>query len=171
MKKLFILLSLSMVMLFAQGGVDIGKLIKPSFSKNVTVTKKQFKLNKKQMKQIQNAAKAKMDSNIVRLYTVKSVKKIEGYAVLLLSTIRTKKAVVLYIMDTNEKIKSMEIVLFKEPLEYKPKKNWQNTFKGKTKNNNLFAGKGIPTISGATMSARAITDASRLAISIVERYK
>lgn len=164
-------MALSMVMLFAQGGVDIGKLIKPSFSKNVTVTKKQFKLNKKQMKQIQNAAKAKMDSNIVRLYTVKSAKKIEGYAVLLLSTIRTKKAVVLYIMDTKAKIKSMEIVLFKEPLEYKPKESWQNRFKNKTEKDNLFAGKGIPTISGATMSARAITDASRLAIALVKVYK
>ncbi|HIQ47718.1 MAG TPA: FMN-binding protein [Sulfurovum sp.] len=169
MKKILLVTILSVTALLARGGgVDIGKLMKPSFSKNTQVTKKQLKLNTKQVKLLQKKAQAKLDSNVIRLYTAKNGSKTEGYGVLLLQTIRTKKAAVLYIMDTKAKIKSIEIVAFKEPIEYKPKQNWQNSFKGKTKEKNLYAGKGIPTISGATMSARAISDAARIAIALVE---
>lgn len=171
MKKLTIFFLLTLTLLYSKSGVDIGKLIKPSFSKDVMVTKKQFKLTSKEIKLLQKKAKAKLDSNVVRMYTVKKGKKTEGYAVLVLKTIRTKKAAVLYIMDTKKKIKSIEIVAFNEPSEYKPKQNWQNSFKGKSKEDNLYAGKGIPTISGATMSARSISDAARIAIAIVENYK
>ena len=172
MKKAILILTLCATTLFSKsGGVDIGKLIAPSFSKNAKVTKKQFVLKGKALSAIQNAAKAKVDSRTIRFYTVKSGNKVEGYAVLLLKTMRTKKAVVLYITDTKAKIKSIEIVAFQEPHEFKPKKSWQNTFKGKSKKDNLYAGKGIPTISGATLSARGLADASRIAIAVVERYR
>jgi len=157
--------------MYAKGGIDIAKVLKPSFSPSVTVTKKQFNLSKKQMKAVQNSAKAQLDSNVIRMYTIKQGKSIQGYAVLIVQTIRTKKAAVLYVMDQNQKLKGIEILAFKEPSEYKPNKAWQGVFKGKTKEDNLFSGKGIPTISGATLSARAIADAARIAISIVEMYK
>jgi hypothetical protein len=70
-----------------------------------------------------------------------------------------------------KQIKSIEIIQFQEPSEYKPNQAWKDVFTGKSKADNLFSGKGIPTISGATMSARAIADASRIALSIVEMYK
>lgn len=167
-----ILLALLMIsMANAKGGVDISKIIKPSFSPSVKVTKKQFKLNSKEMKAVQKSAKAELDSNVIRMYTVKKGKNIQGYAVLIVQTVRTQKAAVLYIMDNKETLKSIEILAFKEPSEYKPNKAWQGVFKGKTREDNLFSGKGIPTISGATLSARAIADASRIALSIVKMYK
>lgn len=172
MKRIILVLIFSATALFGKsGGVDIGKLIKLSFPKNVQVTKRQFKLNAKQVKKLQNKAKARLDSNVIRLYSIKSGKRVEGYAVLIIKTIRTKNAAILYIIDTKEKIKSIEIVAFSEPPEYKPNKSWQSLFKGKVKEDNLFAGKGLPTISGATLSARAIADASRIALFVVEMYK
>ncbi len=170
MKKITIIMLFTSI-LFAKGGVDISKLITPSFSNGVKVTKSQFKLNSKDIKIIQKSAKAKVGSNTIRLYRVKNGSKIEGYAVLLLQTIRTKKAAVLFVMDRNQILKSVEIVAFSEPREYKPNQSWLDVFDGKSKSDNLFAGKGIPTITGATMSARAISDVARVAIAIVERYK
>lgn len=169
--RIILLLLLTMTMTYAKGGIDIAKVIKPYFSPSVSVIKKQFKLNAKEMKAVQKSAKAQLDSNVIRMYTIKKGKNIQGYAVLIVQTVRTKKAAVLYIMDTKQKLKSIEILAFKEPSEYKPNKTWQGVFKGKTKEDNLFSGKGIPTISGATLSARAIADAARIAISIVEMYK
>lgn len=170
LKKISIFL-LFMTIVYAKSGVDIGKIIKPSFSANVTITKKQFKLSPRDMKIVQQKSQARLDSNVVRMYTVKSGKKVEGYAVLVIQTVRTKKAAVLYVMDASQKIKNIEIVLFREPGEYKPNQAWQNIFVGKTKEDNLFAKKGIPTISGSTLSARAISDAARIAMAIVETYK
>ena len=170
MKQLLFLL-LTLTMMYAKGGIDIAKVIQPSFSKKVSVTKKQFTLSPKEMKKVQQSAKAQLHSNVVRMYTVKKGKSIEGYAVLVVQTVRTKKAAVLYIMNKTEQIINIEILAFKEPSEYKPNKAWQGVFTGKNKEDNLFSGKGIPTISGSTLSARALADASRIALSIVEIYK
>lgn len=170
MKKLIITILFSSL-LFAKGGIDIATLIKPSFISGVKVSKKQFKLNKQEVKEIQKSAKASLTSNVVRFYKVTKASKIEGYAVLLLQTVRTKKTAVLYIIDKKEKIKSIEIVAFNEPKEYKPNKSWLKEFDDKSLGDNLFSGKGISTISGATMSARAVSDLARIALAIVQRYK
>ncbi|OYZ47796.1 MAG: hypothetical protein B7Y13_09370 [Sulfurovum sp. 24-42-9] len=44
------------------------------------------------------------------------------------------------------------------------------TLQGKTQEDNLYASKGIPVISGATLSSRAISDAARIALVLVKRY-
>lgn len=170
MKKIIITILLS-TLLFSRGGIDIATLIKPSFVSGVKVSKKQFKLNKQEIKKIQKNAKASLTSNVIRFYKVTKESRIEGYAVLLLQTVRTKKTAVLYIIDKKEKIKSIEIVAFNEPKEYKPNPNWLDEFHNKSKDDNLFFGKGISTISGATMSARAVSDLARIALAIVQRYK
>ena len=102
---------------------------------------------------------------------VENASKVVGYGVLVLQRVRTKKAAILYLVSKEQKIKSIEIIYFKEPSEYKPNQAWKDVFIGKSKEDNLFSGKGIPTISGATMSARAIADASRIALTIVAMYK
>ena len=158
-------------MVYAKGSINIGKIIKASFSKSVTLSNKKFKLTPKEIKHVQKNAKARVDSNLIRMYTVHNSKNVEGYAVIIVQKVRTKRAAVLYIIDAKEKIKSIEIWAFNEPSEYKPNEAWKSVFDGKSKEDNLFSGKGIPTISGATLSARAISDASRIALSIVEMYK
>jgi hypothetical protein len=171
MIRYFIVINILLASLWAKGGVDIGALMKPHFSSEVKVTKEQFKLSPTQVKAIQKSAKAKLESPLIRLYRAKKGSSVEGYGVILVQTVRTKKAALLYIIDTQEQIKAIEIVAFMEPSEYKPKKSWVEVFEGKTLHDNLFAGKGIPTISGATLSAKAISDASRLALAIVQKHK
>ncbi len=169
MKILFFLLLSTTI--YAKQGIDIADLIKPSFPFDITVTKQQFTLNGKELKTVQKLAKAKLDSKTIRMYTAKKGKNVVGYAVLIIQTIRTKKAAVLYVIDKKENIKNIEIVAFNEPLEYKPKDRWKSVFKGKNLKDNLFSGKGIPTISGSTLSARTFADAARIALAIIKLYK
>ena len=171
MYKIVIMMMLMLNASYAKAGIDIAKIIKSSFSDSVTISPSQFKLKPLEIKQVQKNAKARIDSNLIRMYTVRANEKIEGYAIIIVQKVRTKKAAILYIIDKNEKIKSIEILAFNEPSEYKPNEAWKSVFEGKSKVDNLFSGKGIPTISGATLSARAISDASRIALSILELYK
>lgn len=171
LKKIVIIGLLGLTFSYAKGGVDVGKVIQASFSSQSIISKKQFRLTPKARKALQHKAKARLDSDIVRLYTVKRGKMIEGYAVLIVQRVRSKKTAVLYMIDKRQTIKGIEILAFHEPLEYKPNKTWQSVFKGKKRSDNLYAGQGIPTISGATLSARTLCDAARIALSIVEIYK
>ncbi len=156
--------------LWCSGGIDVATFITPLFSKNATIEKRQFRLKPQDVQILQKEAKTEIDSDTVRFYKVKNNDTTEGYGVLIIKKVRTKSAAVLYIMDNTYRLKSIEIVAFFEPKEYKPNVSWQKSFEGKTKEDNLFEGKTIPAISGATLSARAVTDAARLAIAIAERY-
>ena len=167
MKKRLLILTLLTTTVFAEK-VVISDILKANYSETITVEKKSLILTKDEAKAIQKRAEAKLNSKIVRLYKVQEANKTVGYAVLLKRKVRTKKTAVLYMVDNNQTIKSIEIVSFKEPLEYKPNESWQEVFKGKTSADTLISGKDVPTISGATMSARSITDMARIALAIIE---
>ena len=170
LKRVFVWVILLSLSVWAKEGVDIAAFITPSFSKGVQIEKKQFRLLPKELKEVQNAAHAVLDSDVIRIYSVKNATQIEGYAVLIAKKIRTKNAAILYTIDTNIRIISTEIVFFAEPAEYKPNQQWLQVFEGKTQEDNLFSSKGIPTISGATLSSRALSDAARIALVLAKRY-
>lgn len=168
MKKSIILLLFFTALLCAQNSISIPQILKLNFSQSTDIEKKNLILSKKEAKMVQKFAKAKLNSKIVRLYEVKKRDKVVGYGVLLRQRIRTKNANVLYIIDSAKEFKGVEIISFKEPLEYKPNKSWQKTFIGKNENDKLVAGRDIPMVSGATMSVRSLTDSARIALGILK---
>ena len=166
MNRKLLILSLFTTAIFAEK-IVIEDILKSNYSTSISVEKKSLILTSDEATAIQKKAQAKLNSKIVRLYKVQEADEIIGYAVLLKRKVRTKNTAVLYMIDGNQTIKAIEIVSFKEPLEYKPNESWQEVFKGKKDTDMLISGKDIPTISGATMSARTITDMSRIALAIV----
>lgn len=139
--------------------------MKESFGENSIISKKNILLSSVKFKEVQKNAKLKLDTKIYRIFTVKKDEMVLGYGILINRKVRSKNAVVLYIIE-NEKLTSMEIIAFNEPLEYIPSKTWQEQFNNKSTSNYLQLNRDIPTISGATLSARSITDGSRLAFSL-----
>ena len=168
-QKITALLLISVLALFAQDKVSIEEILKSNYDANISMEKKSLILTKADVSAIQKNAKTKLGSKIVRYYNVKDGEETVGHALLLQQRIRTKKAAILYMVDANNTMIGIEIVAFHEPSEYKPNDEWKKVFEGKTKEDELTAGKDIATISGATLSARAIADASRLALAIVEQ--
>ncbi|CAA6798714.1 MAG: Unknown protein [uncultured Sulfurovum sp.] len=169
-KKITLIFTILTSMLFSQEKISIDELLKSNFDNlDIKIEKKSLILTKEDVKNIQTLANTKVGSKIVRYYKVTKNEEILGNAILLKQRIRTKNAAILYIVDANKSMLSTEIVSFKEPSEYKPNKEWTEVLNGKTSEDTLMAGKDIPTISGATLSARAISDAARLALAIVEQ--
>lgn len=169
--KLFMLIVLSMTMLYSKGAVSLESIFKSTFSQNVKIGQKTITLSKSEMKALQKKAKAVVDSSTIRYYVVKEGKSTVGHGVLVVQRLRTKMAAILYLISKDGKIKNIEIIAFHEPSEYKPYTSWREIFVGKTKNDTLKMGHDIPTISGATFSARAFTYAARIALVIVEQEK
>ncbi len=167
--KFLIIALFSLTTLYPKGGISLDNIFRTTFSNNITVGQKIIKLSKSEMKALQKKAKAQVDSNIIRFYVVKEKKNTVGYAVLVTQIVRSKKASILYLVDKNKKIKNIEIITFNEPSEYKPFNSWKKTFYGKTKDDDLRDRHGIPTISGATLTARAFSHAARVALAIVEQ--
>lgn len=167
MKTILIFMILVSQMLLAKEPISLMNIFKTTFNNDVMVGQKDIVLNANEKKSLQAKAKATIDSNKIRFYVAKKAQKVEGYGVMIIQRIRTKKAAILYLIDRDVKIKNIEILAFHEPSEYKPYNSWKESFTGKGKGDDLKSGYDIPTISGATLSARAITNASRIALEVV----
>ena len=128
-------------------------------------------LSDAQMTQLSKLSMQKIDSKLHRIYIAKNDVKVLGYGVLMSKKVRTKTAISLYLIGLDGKIKSIEIVAFNEPIEYLPSATWLNVFDQKSSANTLKLNQDIPTTTGATLSARAITDGARLALSLLDIVK
>lgn len=167
MKKWLFSILIFSELLYAGKNNDLQLVFESAYGKNITIKEKVLTLTSTDKKRLQTKASAKIDMSKVRFYTIHKNTALIGYGVLMIQTIRTKKAAILYLIEKDERIKAIEILLFKEPSEYKPATSWEALFIGKSRKDNLIAGDGIPTISGATLSARAVSNAARIALEIV----
>lgn len=157
--------------LFAKNVPYEERIIRENSPLSTIIVKKMLVLPKEEVSAISKRVKLRLNKSVYRTYIAYKDNEVEHYAIILSRVIRTKKATVLYIIDKNDAISSIEILSFKEPREYKPNQAWQNSLVGKTINNDVKAGVDIPTISGATMSASSITDGARLALALIQKIK
>jgi len=166
MKTLLTLLALFLVtQLQAQLLVSPIDAMKESYGSSATISKKNILLTKDKFKAIQKNARVKLETKIYRIFTAKKDKKVLGYGILINKKVRSKNAVVLYFISDNT-LKSIEIVAFNEPREYMPTQKWNSQFKGIKTDIKLELNRDIPSISGATLSARTVTDGSRVAFAL-----
>lgn len=142
------------------------EVLKNNFGNDVTVAEKNIILKSAQKQAIQKAAKTKLNSSIVRTYKVSQGSKHLAYAILLSNKIRSKNGVYLYIINPQDVLESIEIVAFNEPLEYMPNETWKKQFENTDTLQHLNIPKNISTITGATLSARSITESANIAMQI-----
>jgi len=140
--------------------------MKENYSQTATINKKNILLSGEKFHKIQSNAKVKLQTKIYRIYIVKEHGKILGYGILINKKVRSKNAVVMYLITKDGILKGIEIIAFNEPHEYIPSKNWTSQFQNIPTNKMLKLSRDIPTITGATLSARSVTDGSRIAFAI-----
>jgi len=117
--------------------------------------------DKKQKAAAEKLAGKKIAVKAVRAYRASLKGKLVGTAYFDTHKIRTKAQTLLIILDPKAKITRVEVFRFNEPPEYKPKGKWLNRYKGHTLDKKLQIKQSIPNLTGATLTARATTEAVR----------
>jgi hypothetical protein len=168
--KYIALLFVATSLTFAQVMGDPVALTQRTFASK-SVDTQNIILSDAQLQQLIKSAQQPIDSKLYRIYVAKNGDKTAGYGVLMNKKVRTKTAVALYLIGMDSKIKSIEIVAFNEPMEYLPTATWLNVFDNKNATNTLKLNQDIPTTTGATLSARAITDGARAALALLDIVK
>ena len=167
-KLLFYLLTLIMVKTVWAGLLILPeKALKENFP-DAKIEKKNIMLTGSQKKEIQKKSRKKLTSSIFTTYIIKKDGKIIGYALLHSHKVRTKNEVILVSFDKDCNVLDVELIAFYEPPEYQLSDNWMKTFKGKNEKEPPVLKRNVPNITGATLSARATTDAVRQSIYICE---
>ena len=96
-------------------------------------------------------------SRIVTWYVASKEGKVTGYAGLRTVRVRTKDATALYCITPEGALQSIQMVAFHEPREYLPPQRWLKTMEGKRLSDPVSNNEDIPNITGATLSANALT--------------
>jgi len=89
-----------------------------------------------------------------------------GTAYLDTHTVRTMPETILVVVDPAGAIARIEVLSFSEPEEYLPKAHWYEQFQGKPLDDELSLKRAIRPVTGATLTARATTEAARRVLAI-----
>jgi len=149
-------------------GISVESVLKENISKNIQVKKSKIILTKKELKKVQQKAKVSLKTRLYRMYEVSKGLETIGYGILITRKVRSKKATVLYYISKKGMLEFTEILSFLEPREFYPHVQWMSQFIHVKKDALLKLGNDIPTISGATLSARNVVQGARVARAIVE---
>ncbi len=104
---------------------------------------------------------AAVEARVIPYYVGLTGKRIEGYAYFDTHLVRTLPQTVMILLSPEGRIRVIEIVSFDEPEDYLPGARWLAQFEGVEEDGALAPGGRIHALTGATLSARAVTAAAR----------
>jgi hypothetical protein len=99
-------------------------------------------------------------------YVVMRMGAVAGFAYLDTHKVRTLRQTIMVFVTTAGALNKIEILTFGEPQEYMARKIWLQQFPDRKLDDELNIGKKIHGMSGATLTAHAVTDASRRVLAL-----
>lgn len=164
MKKQTIILMLTLVLIItftrlSWSGVYLSRedALKKAFPTATQVETVNLFLTPQEKAQITALTGTEPDSSVYSLYKGMAGGEVLGYAAIESGNVRTMPETLLVVLGNDGKVKFVEILAFFEPEEYKPNQRWLDQFKSRGLSPELRIGGDIAGITGATLSAQAIT--------------
>ncbi len=107
-------------------------------------------------------------SRLVARYIATKDGRVVGRAYVDTHTVRTKKETLLVMLDAAGRVKRVEATAFMEPAEFRAPEAWLRQYTDRRLDAELGLNRAIRPIAGATLTARAATNAVRRALAIDE---
>lgn len=117
---------------------------------------------------IERQAGAALESQLWTIYVGWRGTEIQGYAIIDNHVVRTLPEAFMVVLDPTGTIRRVEILAFYEPPDYMPSERWVGQFAGRSLDADLALRRGIQGITGATLSAVAMTAGVRRALAIFQ---
>ncbi len=119
-----------------------------------------------QMDTVERDAGARPGSALTTRFRARSGQSTIGWAYLDTHRVRTLPETVLVFITPDGSVRRIEVVVFREPMDYLPPTTWYGQFEGRELDEELELKRAIRPITGATLTARATTDAVRRILAI-----
>lgn len=173
MSRIILCFTLSLVFLlyslaFCKVFMTREEALKHVFPDADNILKRNIFLNKEQVEEIESIAKTKLHSKLYVFYEGKKGNEILGYAVIDTHHLRTKTETVIIVINPDGTLKLTEILAFFEPSEYMPSKSWLQLYQNRPLEDSLRLGRGIPNITGATITSNALMKSIRSILAIYQ---
>ena len=123
-------------------------------------------LTEAQIERASQLADDEIDSALVHPYVAHCEGEVAGAAYFDTHRVRTLAETLMVVVDHQGRLMRTEILAFREPQEYIPKDIWYEQFEGQALDEELDLKREIRGVTGATLTARATTDAVRRVLAI-----
>lgn len=107
-----------------------------------------------------------LPSALVRYYAATKDGRPAGEAYFDTHVVRTMTETVMVVVAPDARIARVEVLSFSEPEEYLPRPRWYEQFRARPLDDELSLKRAIRPVSGATLTARATTDAARRVLAL-----
>ncbi len=150
--------------------MDQQQALRAAFPPPAAVERRTLYLDPDQVRRAAALAEVPVDSRVVTYYVASTGASangaILGYAYFDTHLVRTLPESVMIVIGPDDRIRRIDILSFDEPDDYFPKDRWREQFPGRRLDDDLALGRGIRTLTGATLSARAVTQAARRVLAL-----
>ena len=132
-----------------------------AFPRGAVVKRQPVFLNPAQRASAQKISGVEFDDGLIVRYVGVLNGRIAGYAYFDSHRVRTLPETLMIVVTPDAKVSRIEILSFSEPSDYFPRERWLDQFEGRKLDDELSLRKAIRPISGASLTGRAIVNASR----------
>jgi hypothetical protein len=130
------------------------------------VERKSIFLTEAEVAEVARLSGGEKPSALAAAYVASRDRKVVGTAYFETHLVRTLAETLMVVVSPAGTIARIEVLSFSEPEEYLPKEHWYAQFPGKGLDDELSVKRGIRPVSGATLTARATTEAARRVLAL-----
>lgn len=131
-----------------------------------TLQRKEHFLTEAQAQKVKALAGVDLAGLWTVAYEARKDGKLLGVAFFDTHRVRTLNETAMVAVSAEGKVLRVEVVAFREPSEYMAREAWKQQLVGRGLDGELKLGRGIRPLSGATLTANALTDASRRGLAL-----
>jgi len=128
-----------------------------AFPRGITVTRQKFFLTPQQLAEARKESGGDFDDQLIIRYAGSDGR----FAYFDTHRVRTEPETIMVVIKPDGTIERVDILSFDEPTDYFPKRRWLDQFLGRRLDGDLALNGAIRPISGASLTGRAIVNASR----------
>lgn len=167
-RRLHLLIALALAASAAEGRVYMTQqqALASAFPAGCRVTRQTFFLTKQQVDEARRESGVAFDAQLLIRYMGAAGGTIAGYAYFDTHRVRTLAETVMVVVRPDGRVDRIEILSFDEPGDYFPKRRWLDQIVGRKLDAELWVNRAVRPLSGASLTAQAIVNASRKVLAL-----
>jgi len=130
------------------------------------VERRSLYLTPEQVAAVEKQARSRLPSAVVTLFEARAGGAVSGRGFLDTHVVRTMPETVLTVVEPDGRLRMALVLQFGEPPDYLPREAWLKTLEGKALDDDLWPGRGVRRVTGASLTVQALTEAVRRSLAI-----
>ena len=137
-----------------------------AFPAEARVARQTIFLSKQQLAAARRESGVAFDDQLIIRYVAKIGNRPAGFAYFDTHRVRTLPETIMVVVTPDGRVDRIEILSFDEPPDYAPKRRWTDQFRGRNLDDDLALNRSIRPMSGASLTGRAIVNATRKVLAL-----